>query len=111
MSTERWGYGRVVTAAVVVLALVALILAVWGSRQAPRVGAAQIDTAYAVQNSGSQLVLAANQPVRMGRPLTVHTTPETHPKVQARAGTVVVTFARPLHYDTEYAVVVGPVTG
>lgn len=110
-ATARWSYRRIVTITVVVLAIVAAALAAAGSRQAPRVSAAQLDEAYAVTNAGSQLVLAANQPMRTGAKLTVTTAPSTGATVTERDGKVVVTFGQSLHFDTTYAVSVGPVTG
>jgi hypothetical protein len=113
MSTEkapRWSYGRIVAVTVVVLVVIAAGMGVAGSRQAPRVGAAQLDEAYAVENTGSQLVLAPNQPMQAGK-LRVSTTPVTGATVRKHDGKVVVTFAQALHYDTDYDVTVGPVTG
>jgi len=112
MSTEpgRWSYGRIVTVTVVALVLVAAVLGVVGSRQPPRVRAAQLDEAYATENPGGQLVLAPDQPMRAGR-LRVSTTPATGAAVTRHDGEVVVTFAKALHYDTTYDVTVGPVTG
>ena len=113
MSTEgaaRWSYGRIVTVTVVVLTVIAAGLGVLGSQQAPRVRAAQLDEAYAVENGGSQLVLAANQPMHTGK-LRVTTSPATGATVRKHDGKVVVTFGQALHYDTTYDVTVGPVTG
>ncbi|KRC63688.1 hypothetical protein ASE12_02245 [Aeromicrobium sp. Root236] len=112
MSTEpgRWSYGRIVTVTVVVLVLVAVVLGVAGSRQPPRVRAAQLDAAYATENAGGQLVLAPNQPTRAGT-LRVTTRPAVKASARRHDGEVVVTFASALHYDTTYDVTVGPVTG
>ena len=63
-----------------------------------------------MENTGSQLDLAHNQPVSIGT-LRVTTNPATGATVWKHDGKVVVTFGQALHYDTTYDVTVGPVTG
>ena len=93
----------VLTGALVVVASVFLLL---GSLQGPKLATAQVDPQRVTEQSGQQLRLFANQPLREVDPSQVVVEPEAAVSLTVQDDLLVVQFDQRLKYDTEYTVTV-----
>ncbi|MDJ0337071.1 hypothetical protein [Cryobacterium sp. PH31-O1] len=77
----------------------------------PRLTAVDVDTTAVVSSANARLVLATNRQLDEVAPEQISIEPATTFQVTTSANSVVISFPRPLAYNTDYAVVVRDITG
>jgi len=92
-----------------VLGAVAAVFLLLGALQGPKLATAQVDPQRATEQSGQQLRMFANQPLRDVDPSQVTVSPQTDVTVTVQDDLLVVQFDERLRYDTEYTVTVSDV--
>lgn len=94
-----------------VLVLVGTGFGIVSLLQGPRISEVQVDSAQAIESSGSRLILTANQPLAAIDADQVSVEPKVPFTVDAAGRGVGVRFTVPLDDDTTYTVTVSDVTG
>ena len=92
-----------------VLGAVAAVFLLLGALQGPKLTTAQVDPQRATEQSGQQLRMFANQPLRDVDASQVAVSPQTDVTVTVQDDLLVVQFDERLRYDTEYTVTVSDV--
>lgn len=105
------GFGRMLLAVLVVLAVMGTGLGVLSLTQGPRLSGVQVDPVEATSVSGSRVILTANQPLAEVDPAQVTVDPAVPFTIDAAGRSVGIRFTVPLHDDTEYTVTVADVIG
>jgi len=100
-----------IAAAIVLLVIACCSFVALDYLQGPKLSSATIDGAKAVESSGQQLRMFANQRLGKVTPAQVTISPAAPFTVAADGQTLAVTFTGRLHYDTDYRVTVRDVTG
>lgn len=80
-----------------------------GALQGPKLSTAQVDTVRVTEQAGQQLRLFANQPLSDIDPEQITVTPSVPFTVTVQSDLIVVQFAQPLRFSTEYTVEVADV--
>jgi hypothetical protein len=91
------------------LALVAAVLGVIGARRGPDLISATIQVERAVAAGGQPLVLQGRQPLKDVTPPQVTVSPAADFTVETQEAQIVLRFARPLAYSTDYTVTISDV--
>lgn len=94
-----------------VLVIVGVGLGIVSLLQGPRISNVQVDTAQAIESSGSRVILTANQALADIDPKQVTVEPSTPFTVDTSGRGVGVRFTVPLDGSTEYTIRVADVTG
>ncbi|MBP2436995.1 hypothetical protein [Microbacterium amylolyticum] len=108
---RRGGFLLAFGAVVGGLALVSAVGTVAGLTQGPRLTDVQVDPAASIAESGSRVILRANQALTAIDPDQVTIMPETEYTLDAAGRTVGVRFPTALDADTTYSVSIGGVIG
>lgn len=93
------------------LTLLCLVLAAINVLNGPRLTGFDVDPARVVAEADQRLVLDTNQKLSDVQPDQVTISPAAPISVQSSNDSIVISFPRPLAYDTEYTVNVDAVTG
>ncbi|WIB60634.1 hypothetical protein DEJ13_02055 [Curtobacterium sp. MCLR17_007] len=110
MSTERrpvaTRFRRRFVAVVLVLVVVAVLAAVVGSQQGPRLKAVSYDASGIVSRPAQRVIITANQALQRVTASDVRVSPAAAHTVTSSGNTVAVEFSGPLEYDRDYTVTV-----
>ena len=104
-------FRRTLAALLAGLILLCLALVAVNVLNGPRLTGSQVDTTAVVSQANQRLVLETNQQLTDVTSDQVTVTPASRVDVQTKNDSIVIVFAQPLAYNTEYSVDVSQVTG